>query len=243
MTAGTASHLLEPRVKLSFDGYSAILGIVVTLQAAWFGYLASRGWFYGDDLSYMGAATGQPLRWSYLSASVNDHFVPGLRMVFWLLNRLTGLNYGITILARIVLQGTATVLLYRVIVLLVGRRPGALLVIGWYAFSPLLLPGSLWLTTSVDLLTSQVLVILALELHLHYTVTGRLRAAVGCALCVLGAVTFWELSAITALLLPIISLSFVHTGTWRQRLRAAWRRWPGWLILAAARWDCGWRSS
>jgi hypothetical protein len=77
-------------------------------------------------------------------------------------------------------------------------------------------------------------VILAIEFHLRYTVTGRLRPAVGCALCLLGAVTFWELSAITALLLPIISLGFVHTSTFRQRLRATLQRWPGWLILAAA---------
>jgi hypothetical protein len=234
VTAGLGSRRFESRVKLPVDWYAVILGILVLAQAVWFGYLAGRGWFYGDDLSYMAAATGQPLRWSYLSGSVNDHFVPGLRLVFWLLNRFTGLDYGVTILVRMLLQAAATLLLYRLLVLLVGRRPGTLLVLGWYAFGLLLLPGSVWLTTSVDLMTSQVLVILAIDLHLRYTITGRLRSAVGCALCLLGAVSFWELSALTVLVLPILSLGFVHTGTPRQRLRAGLGRWPGWLILAVA---------
>jgi hypothetical protein len=98
----------------------------------------------------------------------------------------------------------------------------------------LLFPGSVWLTTSVDLMTAQVLVILAIDLHLRYAATARVRAALGSALCLLGAVSFWELSAITALLLPILSFGVVHSGTAGQRIRATLRRWPGWLMLAAA---------
>jgi hypothetical protein len=210
------------------------LGLIVGVQAGWFGYLAGRGWFYGDDLSYLGAATGESLTWHYLSAPVNDHFVPGLRLLFWLMNRATGLNYDVTILARMILQAVATGLLYRLLVLLAGRRPGVLLLTGWYALGSLLLPGSLWLTTSVDLLCSQVLVILAIDLHVRYTATGRIRLALGVAAALLGAVAFWELSGLTALLLPIVSLGFLHPGTVGQRLRAALRRWPGWLAIAAA---------
>ena len=215
-------------------GSPTVIGLFVLVQAGWFGYQASRGWFYGDDLSYLGAATGQSLNWAYLSAPVNDHFVPGLRLLFWLMNHITGLNYDITIIARMALQAAATVLLYRLLVLLAGRRPGVLLLTGWYAFGTLLLPGSLWLTTAVDLLCSQLLVILAIDLHIRYTVTGRLRLAVGTAAALLGALSFWELSGITALLLPILSLGFLHQGTAGQRLRAGLRRWPGWLVLAAA---------
>lgn len=234
MTVATERRRAQARIELPFDWYQVVLGLLVVLQAVWLGLLAQRGWFYGDDLSYQAAATGQPLSWSYLSVPVNDHFVPGLRLAFWMLNRFVGLDYGVTILARVLLQVAATLLMYRLIVLLVGRRPGALLVLGWYAFGTLLLPGSVWLTTSVDLMTAQVLVILAIDLHLRYAARGRLRAAAGCALCLLAATSFWELSALTGLLLPILSLGLVHTGTPLQRLRAGLRRWPGWLIMAAA---------
>ncbi|HEX8768501.1 MAG TPA: hypothetical protein VF714_09035 [Jatrophihabitans sp.] len=229
-TAQLAKHERDP----SPLSYPSGLALIVLAQAGWFGYLASRGWFYGDDLSYLGAATDQSLDWRYLSAPVNDHFLPGLRLLFWLMNRQVGLHYDITIAARILLQAVTTLLVHRLLVLLAGRRPGVLLLTGWYAFGTLLVPGSLWLTTSVDLLCSQLLVVLAINLHVRYTVTGRFRLAVGTALALLGALSFWELSGITALLLPILSLGFVHSGGAGQRLRAALRRWPGWLVLACA---------
>jgi hypothetical protein len=208
--------------------------MIVLAQAGWLGFFSSHGWFYADDLPYLADASGRSLGWGYLSSPLNDHFVPGLRLVFWLLNRTTGLDYGVTILARVVLQAVATVLLARLLVLLVGRRPGVLLAVGWYAFSPLLLPGAVWLATSVHLMPSQILVILAIDAHVRYSVTGRIRFAVISALCLLGALLFWELTGLTALMLPILSLGFVHSGSFGQRLRQSLRRWPGWLILAAA---------
>ncbi|HEY0169139.1 MAG TPA: hypothetical protein VGB75_18995 [Jatrophihabitans sp.] len=234
MSATALLHTARGAAPSRSIGYPAAIGLIALVQAGWFGYLASRGWFYGDDLSYLGAATGQSLNWTYLSAPVNDHFVPGLRLLFWLMSHTTGLNYDITIIVRMALQAVATVLLYRLLALLAGRRPGVLLLTGWYAFGTLLLPGSLWLTTAVDLLCSQLLVILAIDLHVRYTVTGRIRLAVGSALALLGALSFWELSGITALLLPILSVGFLHSGTVGQRLRACLRRWPGWLVLTAA---------
>ena len=229
-TAQPPKHERPP----SSTGYPWGIGLIVLAQAGWLGYLASRGWFYGDDLSYLGEATGENLDWQYLSAPVNDHFLPGLRLVFWLMNRGTGLDYDITILARIVLQAVATLLVYRLLVVLAGRRPGVMLLTGWYAFATLLVPGTLWLTTAVDLLCSQVLVLLALDLHVRYTLTGRFLRAVGVALALLGALSFWEPSGITAALLPIISVGFLHSGSLGSRLRAALRRWPGWLVLTAA---------
>ncbi|MGI8666625.1 MAG: hypothetical protein ACR2N4_11425 [Jatrophihabitans sp.] len=218
-------------MSLPVDRYALILGAISLAQAGWLGFFGSRGWFYADDLPYLSDATGRRLGWGYLSAPLNDHFVPGLRLVFWLLNRTTGLDYGVTVGLRVLLQAGATLLLARLLVLLVGRRPGVLAVVGWYAFGPLLMPGSVWLATSVHLLPSQVLVILAIDLHVRYAATGRLRLAVASTGCLLGALLFWELTGLTVLLLPIISLGFVHSGSLRQRLAKSLRRWPGWLIL------------
>jgi len=210
-----------------------VLAVIVAGQACWLGYFTHRGWFYGDDLPYLADATGRRLDWRYLSAPLNDHFVPGLRFAFWLLNRSTGLDYGSTVLLRVLLQAVATVLLARLLILLAGRRPGVLVVVGWYAFSQLLLPGSLWLVTALDLLPAQILAILAIDLHVRYSRSGRLPYALGSALSLLAGVSFWELTGLNVLLLPILSLVFVHTGTIGQRVRATLRRWPGWLILLA----------
>lgn len=213
--------------------YALLLAVVIVGQAGWLGYFAQRGWFYGDDLPYQADATDRRLSWHYLSAPLNDHFIPGLRLVFWLLNRGVGLDYGTTVLLRVLLQAAATLLLARLLILLVGRRLAVLAIVGWYAFTPLLLPGSLWLSTAVDLLPSQIFVLLAIDLHVRYTRSGRLPYGLGSAASLLAAVSFWELSGLTVLLLPILSLVFLHTGTVGQRVWAALRRWPGWLMLAA----------
>lgn len=213
--------------------FGLALTLIVAGQAAWLGYFMHRGWFYGDDLPYLADATNSRLGWRYLSSPLNDHFIPGLRLACWLLNRTIGLDYGITIALRVLMQAVATVLLARLLVLLIGWRPAVPVIVGWYAFGPLLLPGSLWLVTALDLLPSQVFVLLAIDLHVRYTRSGRLPAAFGAAASLLLAVSFWELTGLDVLLLPILSLVFLHAGTFGQRLRAAVRRWPGWLILAA----------
>lgn len=233
MTATAERQHLEVRLRVPLDAYALTLAGIVAVQTAWLGYLATRGWFYGDDLSYMSAASGRNLGWGYLSAPLNDHFVPGVRVAFWLMRNVTKLDYGVTIIFRMALQLATTLLLYRLLMLLAGRRPGVLAVVAWYAVNPLIVPGFLWLTTSVHLMSSQLLVILAIDLHVRYTITGRLGFAIGSAACLLGAVAFWEMTAITAVLLPLISLGFLHGGSLRERLRATLQRWPGWLVLGA----------
>jgi hypothetical protein len=235
VTGATRGYSISRRgfnFALPLDGFWLVVAAITAAQAALLGVLLSRGWFYGDDLPYQSEATGQRLGWHYLASSLNDHFIPGARLAFWLLNRTVGLDHGATVVLRVLLQLAATLLLARLLVLVSGRRPGVLLVLGWYGFGQLLLPGTLWLATAVCLLPAQLLLILALDLHVRYARSGRVIAGLGAALCLLGAVCFWELSLLYLLLLPILSLAFIHTGGLGQRLRSTLRRWPGWLALA-----------
>ena len=216
------------------DPYPLAVGAIVLAQLAWLGVLAVRGWYYQDDLSFLFDARQHRLGWAYLSSPVNDHFVPGLRAMFWFLERFTGLDYGATIVIRLALQAAATILLYRLLVLLAGRRPGVLYATGWYAMCPLVMPGFLYLSASMNSMTAQVLIILAIDAHVRYTANGRLRHAAVAAVGVVGAALFWELSVLTAIVFIVLSLGFLHGGTFGERVRAELRRWPGWLMLAAS---------
>lgn len=218
-----------PNDRLGLERYRLALTGIVLVQALLLGYACSRGTFYGDDLSYMASATGRSLGWNYLAGPLNDHFVPGLRLVFWVLNRTTGLNYGVTIVARVILQAGTTVLLAELLRELAGRTRGVLLVLGWYAFTPLLMPGTVWLTTAVHLSSAQFFLVLTLLLHLRYARGGRLRDGFGSAVALLLAVCFWELSALTLLMLPVLSYVFLFVGSPRQRLVQTLRQWPEWV--------------
>ena len=193
----------------------------------------SRGWFYNDDFALLMQASHRSLGWNYLRMPINDHLLPGLRLEFWLLRHTSPLNHPLTIGARLLLQVGGTALLLLLLRTLTGRRRRVLVVTALYAFCPLVLTNSLWLTVALALLPAQALVLAALYAHVRYSVTGRLRWAALAGLCLLGGALFWEKVAVSAVLLPILSLGYLHDGTLRQRLAASLRQWRGWLATAA----------
>jgi len=206
---------------------------VLLIQAGWGGWLSARGWFYQDDLSALDEASGRSLGWHFLSMPVNDHLVPGYRLVFWLQRHTDPLDYSQTVLARVLLQSVAIWLLLRLLVLLFGRRPAVLVVAGLYAINPLIITNLTWLTTAACLVPAEIAAVLAIEAHVRYTVTGRLRWAGVSGFSLLAGMCFWEKTAIIGAMLPILSLAFLSTGSPRHRLRELLRRWPGWLVTAA----------
>jgi hypothetical protein len=207
-------------------------GLILVLvgQAAWVWVLCARGWFYQDDISSLDFATGRSLTWGYLTAPVNDHLVPGLRLVFWLQEHIAPLSYTSTVVIRVVLQSLAVYLLYRLLVLLCGARRGALVLTALYAFNPLIVCNLTWLTTAAGLVPAQLSAVLAVHHHVRYTVTGRLRDAAYTGLALLLGMCFWEKTAIVALMLPLISAGYLATGPARSRVRQIAGRWRGWLL-------------
>ncbi|WP_375489750.1 hypothetical protein [uncultured Jatrophihabitans sp.] len=209
------------------------LALVLVAQAAWVAVLCARGWFYQDDLSSMDAAAGRPLGWRYLTDPVNDHLVPGLRLVFWLQERAGALDWAPTVVARVALQTLAVYLLHRLLTMLCGDRPGVLVLTALYALNPLIVCNLTWLTTAAGLVPAQLTAILAVHHHVRYTITGRLHDAGYAGLALLVGMCFWEKTAIIAVLLPVISAGYLTSGSARSRVSMLLRRWPGWLCTLA----------
>ena len=213
------------------EGFNNLaLTCILAAQATWLFLLARRGWYYQDDFTFLADATGRTFDWSYLSAPLNGHFVPGLRAAFWLMQHYFPLNHGLTIAVRCALQALATALVYRLARGLCRSAFKGLVVTACYASSPILIPGSLWLSSSVNLLPSQVLIICCYLAHLAYQRHGRLRSALISGICLVLATAFWEKSAVTAFLLPLLSVGVVGTGSIKSRLGQLLRQWRGWLL-------------
>ena len=107
-------HALEERLvelRVSVDRRQLLLVATVVAQAAWLGLIMLRGWYSGPDLGNLASASGRPLDWSYLSSSLGGHLGIPANFFFWLLNRAAPLNWPLTVLLRLVLQGASTVLL------------------------------------------------------------------------------------------------------------------------------------
>ncbi|HET6210708.1 MAG TPA: hypothetical protein VFD94_10020 [Jatrophihabitans sp.] len=229
----SARHHLGPR-SITLDTSTIAVTVLVAVQAVWLAVILGRGWYTEADLPNLGAATGQPLDWHYLSASVGGHFGAPGRLMYWLLNRLAPLNWQLTVLVRLVLQLVATLLLWRLLLRLVGRRPWLVVLLALYALNPILVPGLAWLTSGLGLAAGQVVVLLMLLAHVRYTRHGLLRHAVLTALLALAALSLADQTLSCFVLLPLLSLGFLHQGSLGQRLRQARDRWPGWLALVLA---------
>jgi hypothetical protein len=207
-------------------------GVVIAVaQSLWLGLLLGRGWFSDADLARMADANSAAPNWHYLADPAGDHFAPGDRLVFWVLNRTAGVDWGVTVAARVVLAAAATLLLRYLLLQLVGPRSWLNGIVACFAFSPLLLPGLAWLTSGANLACAQVLVLLTLIAHVRYVQTGRLGAGVGVGVFQALALTFQDQAILTVPMLVLLSLGFLHTGSLLQRVRAALRRWVGWASL------------
>jgi hypothetical protein len=212
--------------------FGQLAGALLCAQAIVLAVVVSHGWFYNDDFALLMQASHRTPGWNYLKTPINDHLLPGLRLEFWLLRHTAPLNHPITIAVRLLLQAGGTALLLLLLTTLAGRRRRVLLIAALYAFCPLVLTNSLWLTVALSLLPAQLLVLAALNAHVRYTVTGRLWWAVAAGLCLLGGALFWEKVAVSATLLPILSVGYLHEGSLARRLAATARKWPGWLATA-----------
>lgn len=220
-------------LQVSLDRRTMLLWAIVAAQAVWLAIIMLGGWYSGPDLGNLAAATGEPLSWHYLTTSLGGHLGIPARFLYWLLNRAAPLNWPFTVALRLVFQAVGTVLLFRLLDELVGRRSWILAVVGLYAFSPLLVPGTAVLSSGIGLPVGQALFLAGLLAHVRYTRTGRLKHALLAGLLLFAMVNIADAALPTALVLPVISLGFLHQGTVRQRLAASARRWPGWLALGA----------
>lgn len=217
-----------------------VLGVVIVAQAGWLAYLCSRGWFYQDDFTLLSQAVHRDLSVAYLKEPFNGHLAPGVRLTFWVLAHTTRLHYGPTIVLRVVLQAIATLLLYRLLVIASASRTIGLGIAVVYCATPLLVPGTLWLASSVNLLTSQVCVLVVYLAHIRHARTGQLRWSALAGLALVVGVGFWEKTAVTSILLVIVSLGWLSTGSVLRRVYGLVRDWGGWLLtfgpLAAFTW-------
>lgn len=221
------------RGELSATRFWQLAGALALGQALVVAIAVNHGWFYNDDFALLMNASHSSLDWNYLKTPINDHLLPGLRLEFWLLRHSAALNYPLTIAVRVLLQAASTVLLLRLLSTLAGPRRRVLVACALYALCPLVLTNTLWLTVALSLLPAQVFVLAALNAHIRYTVSRNLRWAAVSGLCLLAGALFWEKVAVSAVLLPILSLTYLHEGSLGQRIMATLGRWVGWLVTAA----------
>lgn len=209
--------------------YTLAVGTVTAVQGVVIAAMALAGYFYLDDVDMTAEAAKHPFNWDYVTLALNDHLTPGLRTVYWLSAHFAPYDNDATVLGRVLVQALATLLMGYLLGQLFGPGRVALLGLGLYAFSPLLVPSLLSLSSGVNLLPTHVGILLLLIMHIRYEATREPRYAVFGALGVLLALLFWEKAALSVALPPLLTVLYLTSGGLRARLDALRRSWPAWL--------------
>ncbi|WP_073250933.1 hypothetical protein [Cryptosporangium aurantiacum] len=206
--------------------------MIAAVHAVVIGALGVAGYFYLDDIDMTAEAAKHPFGWDYITLPLNDHLTPGLRTFYWVSAHLAPYDNDSTVVARLVLQTVATLLMAYLLAQLLGPGRAALLGLGVYAFSPLLVPSLLSLSSGVNLVPTHIGILLLLVMHIRYEATRQLKYAAFGALGVLLAVCFWEKAALSVALAPLLTLLYLSRGGIRARIGALFRSWLAWLIYA-----------
>ncbi|MER7334445.1 MULTISPECIES: hypothetical protein [unclassified Micromonospora] len=216
------------------DPIRSVALALIALSVLWRAHIASRGYLAADDYVLITQSTESSLTPGFLLTLYNNHFMPGGRLLTWLVTDAVGLTYWPYVLLMAAGQAILSVAFYRLLRTLL--RPSRLLLVplGMFLFSPLTLEATSWWAVGANMLPMQLAMVLALGAQLKYVRTGRRRHLLSLALSVLLGLLFFEK---TLLVVPLVFLFtvcfFADGGPVRATLTTLRRWWPSWLTLTA----------
>ncbi|MDF0531927.1 hypothetical protein P0W64_09125 [Tsukamurella sp. 8F] len=194
-------------------------------------YVLARGGFYWDDIAFMGRAAdglGPGMWWT----DYDGHLMPGTLLASGLITTLAPLSWPAAAASLLVLQAGASLAMLRALVIIVGRRPIALLPFAFYLFSPLTLSGFAWWAAGLNTLPMQIGLAIAVAETIRYARTRRWQsAALALGAYVIAAFFFEKSLVIPFVAVFVVGLAAAMRG---RDVRAALRRaLPLWIAYAA----------
>ncbi|MFT4125715.1 MAG: hypothetical protein QM662_05740 [Gordonia sp. (in: high G+C Gram-positive bacteria)] len=146
--------------------------VLIVAQLVIRSWLAATGGFYWDDLILIGRASSLPIgSWDYLGHSHDGHFMPAAFLVAGLSTMAAPVNWVIPAITLVILQGLASVAVWRMIRIVVGgRRDGVgqaaggvtgtrdvacLGALAFYLFTPMTVPAFTWWAAGLNSLPMQ----------------------------------------------------------------------------------------
>ena len=207
---------------------------VCALPALVLGALAARGGWYTDDLDFL-IQGRRGFGVEELLTPVNDHIVPGLRVMYAVFALVDGPSYTLTVVVRMLLWWAAVALMAGLVLRLTrgtaadraGRGTWPMwLAIGIYGFSSLVMPSFMSLSSAVNTLPAHVLGLVLLHASLDWFEGARASRLLVVGVSLVLSMAFWEKSGLIVLTAAAVVL-VARTGASDRR------RWLPWLATVA----------
>lgn len=215
------------------EEWVVIASLALVLVALLFRLWAVTGsWFYSDDFIFLGdTATGIDRGGWYLEPH-NVHFMPFSRWLTTLVGHSGTFPWWAVVVQVMTLQLAAAGTCWWMLRTLFGDRPGILLPLALYLFSPATVPTTVWWAAAINQLPHQVALMGAVAAHVGY-LRHRTpsRAVLTGAFLALGYASYTKSVLIPVLLLVVTFCYFASSPRLVPRLReTVGRYWHAWLV-------------
>ncbi|UTI65059.1 hypothetical protein NBH00_02350 [Paraconexibacter antarcticus] len=217
---------------LSDRGFALAAAVIVAASAVAMAAVNWGGFFYQDDFLFLRQGHDAAMSLSYLREGAFGHFFPGFRAAFWLQDRTVGLDHHVIVFVVAAVHVACLLAMLRLLILIFGRRPGTLVLLGMFGFSGLWLSGYLWWVSALQVMPATLLTIIVIDAHVRYLTWRRRRDIAVAALGLALALCFYEKPAQLVVLLPLLTLlAFSTAASFRGLLADLWGAWRLWAAF------------
>jgi hypothetical protein len=251
-TAGRHSAIAEVEAARSDEGVDilallawlqrnqVVIGglVLIAAQLVWKAHLLSHLFFTQDDYYNLDLAIESPLNWHYLTFVGIGHLMIGERAIAWLLVRNSLYNWRLASGVVLVLQACASLAALRLLRTLFGNRPVILILLAVYLLTPLTIADLGWQTAALESVPLQLATFMAINAHVCYVRSGRVRHFAAALFWVGFGLAFFEKALVLPPLMFAVTAAFftddasLLVGAWRTLLRY-WRAWLAYAVLMA----------
>jgi hypothetical protein len=212
--------------------------LLIVVALAWKAQFLGHLYFRQDDFHDLDIAAESPLGWHYLTYIGAGHLIIGLRLMAWLLVRISLYNWALASAVSLAFVAAAGIAALRLLRTLFGERPAILIPLLIYLFCPLTLPDLGEWSSALESAPLQLAIFMALAAHVWYIRTGRARHLIVAAAWVAFGLLFFEKGLVLPPLLFAVTSAFLAPtrswlgGMWLSLVRC-WRAWLLYLALMA----------
>jgi hypothetical protein len=207
---------------------------LIIAQISLITYVLNRGFFQQDDFAIAGLAA-QPFSLHLLFQNYYGHLMPGVFALAWTAVHADGYDWGLWAGSLVALWALAGLALLRALRTLFGNRMALLLPLGVFLFTPIALTDLSWWAIGCQSVPVQLALAMAVDQHVRYIRTGRIRNTVFASLWVVFGLAFDEKAVAIPVLLFALTSAFLVPGSWpRATLSTLRRHWAAWALYGAA---------
>jgi hypothetical protein len=215
----------------------AVCGVLlIVAQLIWKARDVYHLFFYQDDYVNLDRALESPLNWHFLTLFDDGHVFPAVRVLTWVLARISLYGWGLDTGLLLVLLACSCLAAFRLLRTLFGDRPVILIPLVIYLMIPLTVPDLGWWWSGIESVPLQLALFMALTEHVLYVRTGRARHLVGAGTWLVVGMLFFEKGVVVPLLLFAVTAGFLMgneswlTGAVRT-LREHGKAWLTYAVL------------